>query len=536
MVSITLTKTIMRVSGFPDLALSLLDGEFARPDPKAYVLKAKFRGLRDWDGMKRFYETVPRAMEFRRGFYPRFVEFLSKHDLDYEVIDTLGEYQRPDFLNWIETDGFKFDPIQVAAGKAMISSRISAIELAVSSGKTEITMNAACCYLASRPNSRALVVVPSRNLMRQTYQRIAERLPSVLPLVGMFGDGERPKVGNRIVISTIASSVKYASKALKKTDCLIIDEAHRSKTESVKKLIDTVEWDVLWACSGKLTYLDDDISSMSIEAILGRPVFRGAVKSRHSPVVVVVHKFGEPKKSDIKLHSSVRNGVECLYKINGVSEFGVYRSADGNGDVDPDLCDEFGRPIKSLYGIWKADLSEKVNPEPDSESTVYFTYSDIGVMMDSERNAWAISKMLGFARAKEPFVATVARLRHAKILHKKGLKAGLKIGIVSGESSGEKQAAEIAKLATGELDGIVAVYSTMSEGVDVPKLVHMLKLDGIASEQVLTQQLGRVKRKHESKECGYLHIPTDDHYRYLAQKSAYMVGYYERCNETIERQ
>ena len=106
--------------------------------------------------------------------------------------------------------------------------------------------------------------------------------------------------------------------------------------------------------------------------------------------------------------------------------------------------------------------------------------------------------------------------------------------MVSGESSGREQTESIQKLAKGEVMGIVAVYSTMSEGVDVPILVHLLKLDGIASEQVLTQQLGRVRRKHDNKEMGYLHIPSDEYYAYLKKKSAYMAQYYQRVGEEVE--
>lgn len=372
--------------------------------------------------------------------------------------------------------------------------------------------------------------------MRQTYDRVKSRIPSIISLVGMFGDGERPRDDSRVIISTIASAIKYVDDpVISGVDGIIIDEAHRSKTTSVKTLVDNLSWKFLWACSGKLTYLDDDISSMEIEAILGRPVYRGAVKSRHSPVKVVIHKQGKRvSHKGVKLHASVRDGVECMFTSDsGESSLGVYRSAKTNGEVDADLCNEDGRPIKDLFGIWSSDKSHFIDPQPDPERVIYFTYSDIGIVENQDRNAWAISLMSKFEERKEPYLVTVARLRHAKKLMKKALKSGLKVGMVSGESSGKEQAETIKRLSSNDIKGIVAVYSTMSEGVDVPNLVHLLKLDGIASEQVLTQQLGRVRRKHESKEMGYLHIPSDDYYNHLANKSSYMAEYYRRVGEEV---
>ena len=537
MISIKLKKIGMAVRGFPSFAVNVLDLEFAKPDPKAFILKSRMRHLEHWDGMKRYYEVIEDTIAFRRGFLPRLEKFLKDNEMDYEVEDSLGDYTPPEFYNFIETDGFKFDKIQVQAGKAMISGRITAIELAVSSGKTEIFMNAACCYLAEHAKARMLVVVPSRNLMRQTYDRIKSRIPSIIKMVGMFGDGEKPEDHHRIIISTIASAIKYVDHpVINEIDGIIIDEAHRSKTNSVKTLVDSVNWKVLWACSGKLTYLDDAISAMEIEAILGRPVFRGAVKSRHSPVSVVVHKVGKQiRNKDIKLHSSVRDGVGCMFKDEkGESHLGVYRSVKTDGTVDEDLCDENGKILKDLFGIWDEDRSFRIDPQPDPEDTIYFTYSDIGIVENNERNQWGLGMMAEFDKKNEPYLVTVARLRHAKKIYKKAISRGLRVAMVSGESSGREQTESIQKLAKGEVMGIVAVYSTMSEGVDVPILVHLLKLDGIASEQVLTQQLGRVRRKHDNKEMGYPHIPSDEYYAYLKKKAAYMAQYYQRVGEEVE--
>jgi superfamily II DNA or RNA helicase len=537
MIDICLRKIGMSVTGFPSFALSTLDLQFAKADPKAYMLKARMKHLQHWDGMKRYYEEIGNELVFRRGFLPRLEKFLKSNDIEYQIKDEMGEYEPPTFYNFIESEGFEFDKIQVQAGKAMISDRVTAIELAVSSGKTEIFMNAACCYLAHHRKSRMLIVVPSRNLMRQTFDRIKDRIPSLNGSVGMFGDNEKPEDSHRIIVSTIASAIKYLEHPIiRNVDGIIIDEAHRSKTNSVKSLIDHINWKVIWACSGKLTYLDDAIAAMDIEAILGSPVYRGSVKSRHSPVKVVLHSVGKPMTSkEIKLHPSVRDGVGCVFKDDkGNSHLGVYRSVKNDGTVDDDLCDEDGKKDGNLFGIWHEDRSSKVDPQPDPEDTIYFTYPDIGIVENKDRNDWAISMMSGFEDKNEPYLVTVARLRHAKKVYRKAISRGLRVAIVSGESSGKEQAENIRRLVTGEVLGIVAVYSTMSEGVDVPNLVHLLKLDGIASEQVLTQQLGRVRRKCDGKDTGYLHIPSDRYYPYLNKKSAYMAQYYQRVGETIE--
>lgn len=84
----------------------------------------------------------------------------------------------------------------------------------------------------------------------------------------------------------------------------------------------------------------------------------------------------------------------------------------------------------------------------------------------------------------------------------------LKVGFVDGNLSGKKQLETFEMLERGELDGVVSQYVISAEGLDVPSLLHFIKLDNLSSEQVLEQQKGRVERLAAGKMCGYIHVPS----------------------------
>lgn len=535
-VSLRLTDRKLKITGLPRLYHGVLDRAFGVRDPKAYIRYARNPSLKDhWDGIDRFYDVVADEVHMSIGFLPRLREVLTENGVHCEEEDLRDQLPEIEYRDFLSADDFQLDAMQVQACKALLSGRLSAIELEVASGKTEIMLNAACCFLSAVPGSKTLLIVPSRNLMRQTMDRIKLRSPSLYRLSAMLGDGQKPGRSARLVVATIAS----AAKSTLDFDGLLIDEAHRSKTKTVKELIDSKDFKVIWACSGKLTYVYDSMAGMKVEEVLGRPVFRGSIKERHAPVSVVMHDFDCSLRaaSGLKLAASVANGVGVTFKRTPDSpwERGEYVGIPlGDKPVDERLLvEERGETVidPSLAGVWVGN--ERVG-ETDDLNTVYDTYHDHGIMENQDRNRWAVNLMRDLCHAGEPFVVTTTRLRHAKKLMRMALKEELPVELVSGESSGSKQQASIKRLSDGTIAGIIAVYSTISEGVDIPRLLHLIKLDGICSEQVLTQQLGRLKRKCEGKSLGIMHVPCDRHMKHLAGRASRIASYYQNQGESVE--
>jgi excinuclease UvrABC helicase subunit UvrB len=144
----------------------------------------------------------------------------------------------------------------------------------------------------------------------------------------------------------------------------------------------------------------------------------------------------------------------------------------------------------------------------------------------SPRNEWALELAQDFAARKQPFLVTVQRLHHLRMLCTMLKRAGLHVRTCHGSQDDVKRSKSLEALRNGEIDGIVAIYNTVSEGTDIPNLVHLIKLDGITEEQVLTQQLGRVQRRCAGKKAGYMHIPVDLQAPSLASHAMAMRGYY----------
>ena len=110
------------------------------------------------------------------------------------------------------------------------------------------------------------------------------------------------------------------------------------------------------------------------------------------------------------------------------------------------------------------------------------------------------------------------------------LKAeGLSVGKLQGKMSGKKQDAELDSVRQRTVAGLVCNYRIVSEGLDLPQLVHIIKLDGIYEEQVLEQQKGRVERICDNKDFGLIHIPQDTHHKALRRNAKRMLNYYKKA-------
>lgn len=512
--------------------MAAFEQEFSVDEPKAYMLRAKGLKKPDWNGRNEFFtrsESTEGRYYLKMGFLQRLKKFCGQDEFDGE------ERCRLNVPYHHEVRQITLDPMQERVSKLLLSWRFAAIELETSSGKTEIAANSVACWIRQHPARPVLILVPSKNLLNQTAERIQLRVPWLR--VGKFGDGQKPKATDNVVVMTIGSA------RLKRTDLsgysvLVIDEAHHSDCASVVGVINRQghEWEAIWALSGKLSYINEPMNQMSIEGVLGQPLFSGGVRERQCKVAVILHRKPKWAGQRQQYPSGVFDQMPCNYLTPDGWREAIYRGLSKDG-VPAFTVLERGNlvPDKEAYGLYEADGETRIDPQPDREYIVYQNASDMGLVEFKERNEWAIKLAARFADAKEPFMVTVARYRHATKLVRRARKAGLVVEVVSGRQSGEEQTERFKRLAEGDLQGLICVYQTASEGVDCGPLMHLIKLDGIGSEQICEQQLGRLRRKHPGKTIGLLHLPDDQQHTALQRIAAKVVDYYRaRTVEIVE--
>ncbi len=541
-----------------------LRGHFSVPHPQASLLKKRKSYLKDWDGKVSFVKLGkqdPSGLTafLPVGFLPKLLSYLDSEDLPYIFENKVPLSPIPFGQHLTGDDGqpLILDPTQMEAAKALLASRRAVIELGTGSGKTELVINDFMCVREVYPDVKLLFVVPSRNLLTQTVERVRRRLPW-LDKVGIIGEGKF-EVDSPIVIgtNTTTSAAEHILKSeeikayLKTVDILAIDEAHHSRSFQGQKLIDLCPAIWLWAVSAKVTFFDKKhiVTHWTLEGLFGEPAFRGksAVRTCPTTVMAYTHKSWTDELADLDLYGTYAMGLPVRFKFNPEEtewQHGTWRGPDVEGKLEyegnEDLFKEVrrkGRMVhvrdKTKFGIYvqQDDGWEKVQPPRDL--TVYWNTHDIGIVHFKPRNRWVRDLAVRQAAAGEPFVVSVRRTAHIRKILNSLTRAGLRVEAVSGQLSGAKQLKLFQKVIDRELDGIVAIYSIVAEGVDIPNLIHLIKADGITNEQVLTQQRGRVERVFPGKPMGYIHVPRDVQEPRLMRSSQQITGYYRRLNVKV---
>lgn len=511
---------------------SALNRKLSVAVPHAWAIKKKKGAVADrWDGRKYFAKTEGKVVITKYGFARRVKEALEEFDVKwFESVE--GDIEIP-YKELVQ--GVKLDPVQEDVCKVVLSNNVCSVQLGTGSGKTECIANIAACVLDQNPNARIAVMVPSLNLLTATYERLVARIPQLEEHIGMVGGGSKD-THCRVVVCTGAtascpSRVLKADKIknwLNKVDTLIVDEAHHSRSKSWRKVIDLAPNVVrLWALSGKMTFIqeENEIVQMELEQLFGYPLYIGANKERQCPVQI--RMYGNHGKSAVytyreaDLATALRDQTEVdfQWKDGGKMHTGLYRGPDSEG-MPPDWMIKRGRDgkeviDKSMFGIYCKDKRVR----PPSHLISYHTVYDKCIVEDATRNKLLLDLALGCAARDELFIVSVKTNRHRYILFNKLKDAGMDVIELSGSMTGKQQNAAIERMRAGEVDGAVAQFRVISEGVDIPNLVHFIKGDFITGEQVLEQQKGRAQRKAKGKTRGYLHIPFDTHHPHLKSRS-----------------
>jgi superfamily II DNA or RNA helicase len=544
------------------LVRNVISDNFKVPHPNASSMKQRAPHLAKWDGMIKFFEESGDKLLIKKGFSERLRDVFKEE----ELLEEVDWEDSPEFdpityipdLRLTSDDGgvITLDTIQVEALEELLKHQCCCIELGTGSGKTEIFIKAALDTIEAFPDAKILIIEPKRKLIQQTYQRILRRLPQLADSVGRLGDGKCEL--KQIVVATANSATD--NPRLKNYEAIrewmhgvkvvILDECHHGKAISWQRVVSEVNADFNWAVSGKVTF-EEKLKTFELESLFGKPVYVGMSETRTCPVVGVYHNIRawNDRFKGRGLSTSLKDETPVFFKMNPSEKKwreGFWRGPDAEGKVERWMLKKVKKGSKvtyardkAMYGIYTdrhpsprepdplrveeiPDDIERVDPPDDL--VVYRNAHDIGIMEFNDRNLFAVELALEVWNKREPFMITVKRKRH---LHKmvklfKKYVPQIKVEVVDGSMSGTKQEKVFEDLKNLEIEGVICQYTIGSEGVDVPNLVHLIKLDGTTGEQILTQQKGRVQRSHHTKITGYIHFFRDGQHSGLLKNSQTM--------------
>ncbi len=433
---------------------------------------------------------------------------------------------------------------QIDASTALIAKSTGCIQLDVSSGKSYVALNLLASVLRQRPGLRFALIVPKKVLLYQIFKDAQEVLPN--HRIGILGDGHRQL--QDITIATAATAVagshikdqKQIQDWLRDVDGILVDEAHHSNAATWKAIYEQSEAQYLWGVSAKFTFgagSGKKELQMALEACFGPPLYAGAVEEFRVPVVVKAYHFTNwHGRVDPNLSSKLVDLTPCKYLKEGRWYPGLYRGPDDQGKI-PEICKSLqpgrrrGEKVlkadKSLYGVWEYVNGEDRKVE-GVEDTVYHTAHDAGIMEFKDRDDWAIAVAQEAASRREIFLATCNRSRHVHKLARRFEKAGLRVRTLTGSTTSTATQKIMDEWKAKEIDGVVAQQAVVSEGLSIPSLWHLIKLDGQSGEMTLHQQKGRPARVEPNKACGYLHLPVDYQHKTLLKNSVTALEYWKK--------
>ena len=565
---------------------------FAVAHPQAWHIRQRNPHMEEWDGQIHFCKPIKKGSNIFTlpvGFKASLIGFLNDENLAYKFSSIVDATEIPfdQHLLHLEGEGgqLTLDETQKPACQALLASRRAVIELGTASGKTEIFINAFACLREVFPDLRCAIIVPKKNLLTQTVERIHNRLKNIK--VGIVGGGKF-QIDAPITVATAQTACGH-DKLVKATEirqwlstvnCLILDEAHHSALSTQWQDIIAYcapRW--LWAVSAKVTFFNakNKVKEMSLEGLFGKPAFQGFSKERTCPVTAVFHYHPawKGKFNDQGLHGNFTDMLPCSYRLAKGQPWqsGFWRGPDNMGCVNeewlkkPNPKDILGSdpetnlpvyrskaliadpddptkriynpermvPDKERFGVYTQDAAGWHKVATNNRHVVYFTRHDVAIMEFRERNAWAIGLAVAFTERKQAWAISTKRNRHAFKILAMLRKAGIEAHILHGDLTGDEQRDVISDVREARVPGLVGHHSILSEGMDLPRLIHLIKLDGISEEQVLEQQKGRVQRVFEGKKMGFIHIPRDLQEENLNKVNGQMVTYFRHRQIPIKK-
>ena len=464
-----------------------------------------------WDGKKKFYKLVGEMMIFPKGLRKYLERRINKSfpdvEFDYEVISEYKQITKEEFDIFLDTLKLPFPPYdyQYDAVFESINAGRMTIGAATSAGKSYII------YMIFRwaltQNIKTMLVVPNIMLVNQMYQDFKDygfsEIDDYIVRIGgehCKNDAEKRELfadnltGGKHIISTWQSL--YNSPDLFSTiGCIIVDEVHNAKSEVFSEIIlpSASSSKYRFGLTGTMPRAYTD--KLSIIGTIGEhKVFikaQGLIdRGLATPVEIklLYLNYNDEDKATVRKLKNYQNELKFLEKHSArnifIAKTANKLSKSGNTLIMFNTIDH-GKNLLSTFlsvkfGIQNLLFFDKITPKtltliPDDCEKVFF-------------NTPLNDKQIGYI--------TKAGLDLSKFEPLSKYNVYL---IYGGVPDIERE--EIRKiLETTEDSAVFASFGTMSTGVSIKRIHHILLASSTKSPIRLQQTVGRGMRLHEMKE------------------------------------
>ena len=214
---ILVLKNDLRLIDTPQQLRDSLIQKLKFPNPK-YIENAR---MGRWNrGVKkelRFYQRLKgKRLSIPRGYIRQLITTCRKHGIDYTLEDNRRSLPPVKF-----TFKGRLRPFQQQAVERMLSREFGTLNSPTGSGKTIMAL-----YVIADRKQPALIIVHTKDLARQWFERIEEFLGIGKTDIGLIGDGKK-KIGKKITVALVQSLYKCTDEVAPRIGHLIVDECHR---------------------------------------------------------------------------------------------------------------------------------------------------------------------------------------------------------------------------------------------------------------------------------------------------------------------
>ncbi|MFW6282045.1 MAG: DEAD/DEAH box helicase family protein [bacterium] len=407
-----------------------------------------------WDGRISFYDWREQTIPI--GLFPQFIKFCNKFGYQYKL-----NFDKEELFNHISDEdlqqlyevifqGTEYEPrdYQHEAIKKALKFKRGVIESPTASGKS-LAVYSIIRFILGITEGKILLIVPNINLVNQMFSdfsdygwKHAENFCSLI-----FHKSDKVDWNRPIIISTWQSIYKKSQSFFEQFDAVLVDETHGASSNSINSCLKKcVNAEYRIGLTG--TMPKELINQFTIYGYLG------------------------PKIFELKSSELIDKGVLSKIKIANLL---------------------LKYPDEIIYRYWHSD---------DGNIQKYSYNEELDVIYENKDRNKVFNYILNKVDKKQNVLVLCSKISHLKEI-KKYLEENFKdrsVYEIYGDIEGDERE-RIRKLANVD-DGVIIVgtWKTMSTGINIKKLHHVIFASSLKSRIKILQSIGRGLRTHETKD------------------------------------
>lgn len=378
---------------------------------------------------------------------------------------------------------------QVDAAFKILKNRYCLSQIATSGGKS-LVMSIVFFYILSEinPDSKILVILPSITLIVQLHDNLIEynegfnkenKNPIDLRCEEIMSDRPRKYEGSEkpnIYLATFQSLAKtenWKDEFFQSFDVVSVDEAHKSKSVSLKKILEKTFTHAKYRFGVSGTFpegLDDNAEMMTIESLTGPIVTNISAKSLQDKGTVANLK------------------IKCITLNHDDHEF--------------------------------ANQLSYIRSNPNLGSKAY--QLERKYVQNSDKRNEFVSKLVGKFKKNGLLLFNIIEYGKRVLEKLENDHPDIIFLYIDGEVK-KKDRSIILKdmeLEDGKVRILLATFATIGTGTSINNIHSMIFLDSYKSPQLILQAVGRIMRLHEDKDKGII-FDLIDVFRESSQKNSF---------------